>query len=85
MLKAQGNASEENVLEKLKQLPENMQIELLDYMDFLIQRSQKNDEHHNIQDIKNAVFAVEDTWGSIRLSRETLKFVAEDKELEYEV
>lgn len=85
MLKTRVNASEEDVLEKLKQLPENMKIELLDFMDFLIQRSQKKEEHWDIHEIKIAVSAVEDTWGSIRLSRETIKFVAEDKELEYEV
>lgn len=85
MLKTRANASEEDVLEKLKQLPENMKIEILDFMDFLIQRSQKKEGHRDIRDIKRAVSAVEETWGSIRLSRETLKFVAEDKELEYEV
>ena len=52
------------------------------YLDFLIQKSRKRE---GPQDVKRAVSAVEDTWGSIRLSREVLKFVAEDKELEYEV
>ena len=82
MLKIREKASEEEVLERVKQLPENMKIEMLDFLDFLIQKSRKRE---GPQDIKKAVLAVEDTWGSIRLSREVLKFVAEDKELEYEV
>jgi len=82
MLKIREKASEEEVLERVKQLPENMKIEMLDFLDFLIQKSRKRERP---QDIKKAVSAVEDTWGSIRLSREVLKFVAEDKELEYEV
>ena len=82
MLKIIATTSEEDVLNKLKQLPENMKIEIMDFMDFLIQKSQKKE---GPRDIKRAVSAVEDTWGSIRLNREALKFVAEDKELEYEV
>ena len=82
MLKTGANTSEEDVLDKLKRLPENMQIEILDFMDFLIQKSQIKE---GSLDIKKAVAAVEGTWGSVRLTREDLKFVAEDKELEYEV
>ena len=82
MQKIREKASEEEVLERVKQLPENMKIEMLDFLDFLIQKSRKRE---GPQDVKRAVSAVEDTWGSIRLSREVLKFVAEDKELEYEV
>lgn len=82
MLKIREKASEEEVLERVKQLPENMKIEMLDFLDYLIQKSRKRE---GPQDVKRAVSAVEDTWGSIRLSREVLKFVAEDKELEYEV
>ena len=82
MLKIREKASEEEVLERVKQLPENMKIEVLNFLDFLIQKSRKRE---GPQDVKKAVSAVEDTWGSIRLSREVLKFVAEDKELEYEV
>ena len=82
MPKTRSNVSEEAVLDKLKQLPENMKIEIVDFMDFLIQKSLKRE---GPQDIKRAVSAVQDTWGSIRLSREALKFVAEDKEIEYEV
>ena len=82
MLNIREKASEKDVLDRVKQLPENMKTELLDFLDYLIQKSRKRE---GPQDVKRAVSAVEDTWGSIKLSREVLKFVAEDKELEYEV
>lgn len=82
MLKVRGKASEADVLDRVKQLPENMKVEMLDFLDFLNQKSRKSE---GPQDVKKAVSAVEDTGGSIKLSREVLKFVAEDKELEYEV
>ena len=34
MLKIRGKASEEEVLERVKQLPENMKLEMLDFLDF---------------------------------------------------
>jgi len=37
------------------------------------------------QDIKRAISAVESTWGSIRLDKKTLRYIAEDKEIEYDV
>jgi len=82
MLKMRGKASEEDVLDRVKQLPENMKIEMLDFLDFLIRKSRQREVP---QDVKRAVSAVEDTWGSIKLSKEVLKFIAEDKKLEYEV
>lgn len=82
MMKTKANASEVDVLDRLKQLPENMKAEILDFMDFLIQ---KNLKREGPRDVKRAVSAVEGTWGSIKLKTETLKFIAEDKELEYEV
>ena len=82
MLKIRDKTSEEEVLKRVKQLPDNMKIEMLDFLDFLIQKSRKRE---GPQDVTRAVAAVEDTWGSIRLSKKVLKFVAEDKELEYEV
>ena len=82
MLKIRGKASEADMMDRVKQLPENMKVEMLDFLDFLIQKSRKRE---GPQDVKRAVSAVEDTWGSIKLSKEVLKFIAEDKKLEYEV
>lgn len=81
MQKTGANMTEDDVLDKLRHLPENMRIEVMDFMNFLIQKNIKI----NVQrDVNKAVLAVEDTWGSIRLSSETLKIIAEDMELEYE-
>lgn len=37
------------------------------------------------QEVARAVAAVEKTWGSIPLDQATAKYVAEDKELEYDI
>ncbi len=74
-------ASEEDVLNILKILPENKKIEAMDFLEFLSQRFKKEKK----QDIKRAISAVEKTWGSIKLDKKTLKYVAEDKEIEYDV
>ncbi|HQU32180.1 MAG: DUF2281 domain-containing protein [Planctomycetia bacterium] len=72
---------EADILQMLKLLPENKRIEVLDFVDFLIKKS-SNEEYQ--KDLKIAVAAVEETWGSIKLDKKTLKYVAEDKEMEYE-
>ena len=45
-------------------------------------------EHQDLADVEEtakAVAAVQETWGSIPLDRETAIFIAEDKDIEYEV
>lgn len=37
------------------------------------------------KDVKKATSAVEVTWGSIKFDKDILKYIAEDKEIEYEV
>jgi len=80
MPKAKG-FSEEGVLDILKVLPESKKIEALDFLEYLSQRFKKVKR----QDVKRAVMAVEDTWGSIKLDKKTLRYIAEDKEIEYDV
>ena len=80
MPKAKG-FSEEEILDILKVLPESKKIEALDFLEFLSQRSKRVKR----QDVKRAVLAVEDTWGSIKLDKKTLRYIAEDKEIEYDV
>ncbi len=72
---------ETDILQMLKLLPEDKRIEVLDFVDFLIKKTSKEEYQ---KDLRIAVTAVEDTWGSIKLDKKTLKYVAEDKELEYE-
>jgi hypothetical protein len=80
MPKAKG-FSEEGILNILKVLPESKKIEALDFLGYLSQRFKKVKR----QDVKRAVMAVEDTWGSIKLDKKTLRYIAEDKEIEYDV
>lgn len=72
---------EADILQMLKLLPESKRVEVLDFVDFL---TKKSGEENYQKDLRTAVSAVEDTWGSIKLDKRTLKYVAEDKELEYE-
>ncbi len=80
MPKAKG-FSEEEILDMLRILPESKKIEALDFLEFLSQRFKRVKR----QDVKRAVLAVEDTWGSIKLDKKTLKYIAEDKGIEYDV
>lgn len=49
-------------------------------------KSEAPAEEEEVQkDVKKATSAVEDTWGSIKLDKDILKYTAEDKEIEYEV
>lgn len=73
------DAFEQKVIERLRRLPENKKIEALDFIDYLAQRFEAARTK-----IEGAVSSVESSWASINLDKETLKFVAEDKELEYE-
>lgn len=81
MMKTKENY-EQDVLNRFKMLPEDRMAELLDFLDFLIQRVK---EEKGQGDIKKAVSAVENTWNSIKLDRNILKYIAEDKEIEYEI
>ena len=72
--------SEEEILDMLKILPEREKIEALDFLVFLSQRFKKE----KILDVKRAVLAVEETWGSIKLDKKILRYIAEDKEIEYD-
>jgi hypothetical protein len=72
--------SERDILDMLKVLPESKKIEVLDFLEFLSQRGKRKK-----QDIKGAVLAVENTWGSIKLDKENIRYIAEDKEIEYDV
>lgn len=75
------SVSEEEILNILKILPENKKTEVMDFLEFLSQRFNKEKK----QDIKRAISAVEKTWGSIQLDKKSLKYIAEDKEIEYDV
>jgi len=72
------NSTEEEIENILKVLPKSIKLEVLEY---LHNKYQETKDHN----INNAISVVEDTWGSIRLNKNTLKYIAEDKELEYDI
>ena len=78
-----GNAMtlEEVVVTKLQQLPENARQKLLVLIDAWIEQYRATDT----RDFQQAMAAVQSTWATVTLDQTTLRWVAEDKELEYEL
>jgi hypothetical protein len=70
---------EEAVIAKLQQLPENDQRKLLVLIDEWIEQHRTADA----SDVGRALVAVQSTWAAVTLDHDTLRWVAEDKELEY--
>ncbi len=73
-------STEEALLAKLRHLPERERERLLRRIDEWIEQ--------NIipqpGDVQRAVTAVQSTWASVSLDQKTLRWVAEDKDLEYD-
>jgi hypothetical protein len=80
---SRGNAMtlEEIVVTKLQQLPENERQQLLAFIDTWIE------QHRTAPpaDIQQALAAVQSTWATVTLDQQMLRWVAEDKELEYDL
>ena len=72
---------EEVVVAKLQQLPEHERQQLLVLIDAWIEQHRTTDP----SDIQRAIAAVRSTWATVTLDQKTLRWVAEDKELEYEL
>ena len=72
---------EEVIITKLQQLPENERQKLLTLIDAWIEQHRMADT----RDIQQAMAAVQSTWATVMLGQETLRWVAENKELEYDV
>ena len=72
---------EEAVIAKLQQLPENARQKLLILIDAWIEQHRTTDT----RDIQQAMAAVQSTWATVTLDQKTLRWVAEDKELEYDL
>ena len=72
---------EEVVVAKLKQLPESERQKLLVLIDAWIEQHRTADT----SDVQRAMAAVQSTWATVTLDQQTLRWVAEDKELEYEL
>jgi len=72
---------EEAVVAKLQQLPEGERQQLLVLIDAWIEQHRMADT----RDVHQAMAAVQSTWATVTLDQKTLRWVAEDKELEYEL
>ena len=72
---------EEVVVAKLQQLPENARQKLLVLIDTWIEQHRTADT----SDLQQAMAAVQSTWATVTLDQKTLRWVAEDKELEYDL
>ena len=71
---------EEAVVAKLQQVPKNEREKLLFLIDAWIEQHRTTDA----REVQRAMAAVQSTWATITLDQQTLRWVAEDKELEYE-
>jgi hypothetical protein len=77
---------EEKVVAKLHQLPESERERLLVLINEWVDRHPA--EQHSADDTQNvqrAVSAVQGTWATVMLDQKTLRWVAENKELEYDL
>lgn len=72
---------EEAVVAKLQQLPQIEREQLLVLIDEWIERNRAADPRI----VQRAIAAVQSTWGTVTLDHKTLRWVAEDKELEYDL
>ena len=72
---------EEAVVAKLRQLPENERTKVLALIDEWVERQRPP----QIIDDQRALAAVESTWSTVTRDQKTLRWVAQAKELEYEI
>jgi hypothetical protein len=72
---------EEAVVTKLRQLPESERQQLLVLIDAWIEQHRMTGP----SDVQQALTAVQSTWATVALDQKTLRWVAEDKELEYDL
>jgi hypothetical protein len=70
---------EEAVIEKLQRLSESERQKLLTLIDAWIEQCHTADT----SDVQRAIAAVQSTWATVTLDQQTLRWIAEDKELEY--
>jgi len=72
---------EEAVVAKLQRLPEEKREKVLLLIDEWIEQHRTVDR----EEARRAVATVQNTWATLTLDQETLRWVAEDKELEYDL
>lgn len=75
-------ALEQELLHKVRRLSAEKQQEVVDFAAFLLLKLHTPElQHPEVGELD----VVERTWGNLALDKETLMYIAEDKELEYDV
>ena len=81
-------ALEQEIVKNIRLLSTEKQQEVLDFVTFLLEKvrvSQPREEQAGYSNEVHHVDVVERTWGSIPLDKKTAIYIAEDKELEYDI
>ena len=76
-----SKTKDEDILLMIKSLPPIKRNELYDFLGILLKFSK---EKKKPMDPDSVTSPVESTWGKIKLNKEVVKYIAEDKDLEYE-
>lgn len=71
---------EEAIVAKLQRIPEGKREKVLLLLDEWIKQQSSVDT----EEARRALAVVQDSWATLKLDQETLHWVAEDKELEYD-
>lgn len=72
---------EEAIVAKLQRVPENRREKILLLINEWIEQHCTTD----MEEAQRAVAVVQNTWATLTLDQQTLRWVAEDKELEYDL
>lgn len=72
---------EEVVVAKLQRVPPSQREQVLHLIDEWIEQHSTA----NKDEAQSAVAAVQSTWATLTLNAQTLRWIAEDKELEYDL
>lgn len=72
---------EQELLQNVRQLSADKQQEVLDFAAFLLLKLQQSQSSSEV----DTTDVVEKTWENLALDKETAMYIAEDKELEYDV
>ena len=72
---------EESVVAKLQRVPAGKREQVLRLLDEWIEQHGAGD----VEETRRAVAIVQETWATVALDQPTLHWIAEDKELEYDL
>jgi len=72
---------EEAIVAKLQRLPESKREKVL----LLINEWIEEDSTTDAEEVQQALAVVQTTWATVKLKQKTLRWVAENKDLEYDL